>query len=274
MSLLKKGSPIGILDGYYREICVGDEVADAAGKHYTINAYGYAKPLSGGREVPAKSLRNPAVVIPFDTTAPAPFAEKDGRVVPAVQVSGPSGDVPTKEELMALPPRKQLVNRDRISAATNKSGASQIGNITKGLAVTGKEARKILEDAGFLVFPDKAGRACIRRKDRARALELIMAKAEEPRPVKTEASGKQPAADVEVVEVVKDMLPPPLSPEEVEAVKSGRLPVEIRHREPVTETPEKVFNKDEAFLLLDDRDLADELRRRGYDVVAVTNIVL
>ena len=45
---MKKGTSTGVLDSFLAEICVGDEIMDAAGTHYTIDQFGRAKPLNGG----------------------------------------------------------------------------------------------------------------------------------------------------------------------------------------------------------------------------------
>lgn len=42
----------------------------------------------------------------------------------------------------------------------------------------------------------------------------------------------------------------------------------------VTTDPKRVFTKEDAWLLLEDKDLAEELRRRGYEVKATKMIEL
>ena len=53
---MKIGTRTGVLDEFFTDICVGDEIVDKAGTHYTIDRFGRAKPLSGGNEMPLKSL--------------------------------------------------------------------------------------------------------------------------------------------------------------------------------------------------------------------------
>lgn len=53
---MKQGTSTGVLDEFLSPICVGDEIVDKAGTHYTIDRFGRAKPTSGGNEVPIKNL--------------------------------------------------------------------------------------------------------------------------------------------------------------------------------------------------------------------------
>lgn len=58
---MKIGTSTGVLDEFLATICVGDEIVDKAGSHYTINRFGRAKPTNGGNEVPLKSLEGVTV---------------------------------------------------------------------------------------------------------------------------------------------------------------------------------------------------------------------
>ena len=58
---MKIGTSTGVLDEFLTDICVGDEIVDKAGTHYTIDRFGRAKPTSGGNEVPLKSLEGVTV---------------------------------------------------------------------------------------------------------------------------------------------------------------------------------------------------------------------
>ena len=59
---MKMGQKIGLTDQLLRDICVGDTIQDAKGVEYSIDRYGRAKPLSGGNEVPVKSLKGVEIV--------------------------------------------------------------------------------------------------------------------------------------------------------------------------------------------------------------------
>lgn len=58
---MKQGTSTGVLDEFLTPICVGDEIVDKAGTHYTIDRFGRAKPTSGGNEVPIKNLEGVTV---------------------------------------------------------------------------------------------------------------------------------------------------------------------------------------------------------------------
>ena len=58
---MKIGTSTGVLDEFLADICVGDEIVDKAGTHYTIDRFGRAKPTSGGNEAPLKSLEGVTV---------------------------------------------------------------------------------------------------------------------------------------------------------------------------------------------------------------------
>lgn len=58
---MKIGTSTGVLDEFLATICVGDEIVDKAGTHYTIDRFGRAKPTNGGNEVPLKRLEGVTV---------------------------------------------------------------------------------------------------------------------------------------------------------------------------------------------------------------------
>ena len=58
---MKQGASTGVLDEFLADICVGDEIVDKAGTHYTVDRFGWAKPTSGGNEMPLKSLEGVTV---------------------------------------------------------------------------------------------------------------------------------------------------------------------------------------------------------------------
>ena len=54
---MQKGTSTGVLDEFFAAICVGDEIVDKAGRHYTVDRFGRAKPTDGGNEMPLKELQ-------------------------------------------------------------------------------------------------------------------------------------------------------------------------------------------------------------------------
>jgi len=269
MPIYSKSAVIGV-DAFFRELHVGDEIQDLDGRHYMIDQFGRCKPLDGGNVVPLRNVKEPA----FVGADPGPFEEKpDGKVAPRTPEPAPEPvqtppaepepvvevkdgtitfnfDRYLKEAAPADPapvstPRKPRAKRtgplptetkERMSAARNNSGACEICNMVKDLPISGGKARALLESNGFKTFADKSGRGCIKREDRARAMEILTAAC-------AEDADKVPEPDF--------------------------------HRPLLgTNDPAYTFSKFDACLILDDQDLADELRRRGYEVTAIKHVEL
>lgn len=147
--------PVGV-DIFFREIFAGDTVRDQDGKEYTIDERGWARPFDGSAGCGFKRLKEPVFVKAADKPeAPAKFQEKDGKVGPVVPV-----DVPKPGPIVRLAPQTDpapdVEYREgpapHRGGRTNKSGFSQLGNLSARLGLTVKEARKICEDAGIEVF--------------------------------------------------------------------------------------------------------------------------
>lgn len=276
MPIYSKSAVIGV-DAFFRELHVGDEIQDLDGRHYMIDQFGRCKPLDGGNVVPLRNVKEPA----FVGAEPGPFEEKpDGKVVPRNPEPAPEPvqtppDVEMKDGIItfnfdrykeaapAIPapvstPRKPRAKRtgplsaetnERMSASRNNSGTCEIGNMVKGLSISGAKARALLEQNGIETFSDKAGRGCIKREDRARAMEILMAACAED----------------------ADKVPEPM-PELYEYERDGRIHVSA------TPPPKELLPGFEApapsFEAFSDQDLADELRRRGYEVTAIKHIEL
>ena len=63
---MQKGTSTGVLDEFFATIHVGDEIVDKAGKHYTVDRFGRAKPTDGGNEMPLKELEGLTVCKSWD----------------------------------------------------------------------------------------------------------------------------------------------------------------------------------------------------------------
>lgn len=85
---MQKGTSTGVLDEFFATIHVGDEIVDKAGKHYTVDRFGRAKPTDGGNEMPLKKLEGLTVCKSWaghaetitravEKTAPAPEPKKE-----------------------------------------------------------------------------------------------------------------------------------------------------------------------------------------------------
>lgn len=237
--------PVGV-DFFFREIFPGDTVRDADGKEYTIDERGWARPMDGSTGCGFKKLKDPSFVRHNDKPDTRFREDASGKVAPAprVEVPGPEGDVPTKEEIAALPevekhkapaPRLGKPNRSgvvQIEALARKAGAKGIA----GLAAYLRD-----HDIEVTYIPNR-NKQTVRIEDRDRAMELTKAWAAE-RAEMLDAMRGEPDDDL--------------------------------HRPRIrTNEPTYTFSKFEAFLIMDDKDLAEELRHRGYTVTAIKHIEL
>lgn len=240
MSYYKKGTPIGHQDFLGNEICAGDVCMTDAGKRLTIDEQGRAID-SNGKVVIVKDF----TVLTVINGAAADFSAKPK---PAPRSGNPGG-------------------------RPNKTGLTQIANISVRLyGVSGAEARKVAEDAGMVVVCHK-GKACITTDDLPRFKELLR---EKYGPRKAEPVQDVPLPPAPVPEPEFDPAPDPM-PIPVEYDKDGRHYVDFTGKtlqELIPEESPRTFGKADAFLILTDQDLADELRRRGFEVCAVKHIQL
>ncbi len=304
--------PVGV-DIFFREIFAGDTVRDQDGKEYTIDERGWARPFDGSAGCGFKRLKEPVFVKAADKPeAPAKFQEKDGKVGPVVPVDVPK-PAPAPEYREGPAPHR--------GGRTNKSGFSQLGNLSARLGLTVTEARKICEDAGIeVVSYGKNHKAHVRVEDMPKVRELLTkASGREPAPSPGNNGNHRPnttgfssftnlarglhakawelrdfakAHDIVIVRPDKPHSNDGIYKEdevrfrELWAVEHGSpapapapapvsAPEDDLHR-PILGTTDikKVWTKFDAFLILEDKDLADELRRRGYEVIAIKHVEL
>lgn len=263
-------------DAFFREICIGDEIQDLDGRHYTVDKYGRCKPLDGGNTVPLSSVKEAALVSryegpPIDVTERRPDPQPEKKTV----IEVPAQPRPVKLTLIERP--DLAVDPDkpekRIPGKKNKSGIVQITAITRTLGI--KRTRGLtdfLHQNGIeTTFVPKRNKVCIKIEDRDRVTELARQWAEiEPKP---EAQAPKPAAPQKKSRTqpgeVKLVTPsdPPISSEALEL---------IRHAETIRGA--KLIGSGErgAMLLRDapDHALAAELRSRGYVVTAIKHVEL
>jgi len=120
-------------------------------------------------------------------------------------------------------------------------------------------ARQILADAGIeLVLRGKY--VGVRLEDEERALEILAAVQDQPSPVTSAAkrSSKGPKEKASRSEGI-----PPEKTGVLQTVKAL-----------VKTGEDKTFTKFDAFIILGDQDMVDELRRRGYTVTCIKHIEL
>lgn len=235
--------PVGV-DSFFCEIFPGDTVRDADGKEYDIDERGWARPMDGSTGCGFKKLKDPVFVRNGETPDTRFQEDASGKVAPAprVEVSGPEGDVPTKEEISAV----SAPEVRRTGGRANRSGVIQIESLARKVGAKGIAGlASYLRDHDIEVtFIPNRNKQTIRIEDRDRAMELTKAWAAE-------------------------------RAEMLEAMRGEPDPDDDLHRPAIATTdPTYTFSKFEAFLILDDKDLADELRRRGYEVTAVKHIEL
>ena len=234
--ILKKGEYIGTTDQLFREIHVGDTIQDSKGKLYTVNGYGNAKPLDGGNELPVRSIHGCEVVIPWrDPEAPVPYSP----------VPEPHFDPAPPEPAPEVVPAIKAISSPRGGRA-NLSGVASFQNLARSMGITASKLKEIAIDKGFDVVrcQTRNRNAGIRTDDVERFRALL------PKKPETKAGT--------TVSIVP-------SPEPVEYDKDGRHYVDFTGRMPASRP---------SLEDIPDQTLADELRRRGFEVVAVKRVEL
>ena len=262
-------------DAFFREICIGDEIQDLDGRHYTVDKYGRCKPLDGGNTVPLSSVKEAALVSryegpPIDVTERRPDPQPEKKTV----IEVPAQPRPVKLTLIEHPaPIKDPQPKKRMPGKKNKSGIVQITAITRTLGISRTRGlTDFLHQHGIeTTFVPKRNKVCIKIEDRDRATELAKQWAEiEPQP---ETQAPKPAAPQKKSrtqpgeEKLVTPSDPPISSEALEL---------IRHAENIRGA--KLIGSGErgAMLLRDapDHALAAELRSRGYVVTAIKHVEL
>ncbi len=242
--------PVGV-DCFFREIFPGDTVRDADGKEYTIDERGWARPMDGSTGCGFKKLKDPAFVSKGETPDTRFREDASGKVAPApkVEVPGPSGDVPTKEAIAALPEVGKREAPAPRSGKPNRSGVVQIESLARkagAKGIAGLAAYLRDHDIEVTYIPNR-NKQTIRIEDRDRAMEL------------TKAWAAERAEMLEAMRGEPDPFPQ-LSQGALEAIKEGSLTKHLEIRPRI-----------EGF---SDQALAAELRRRGYTVTAIKHIEL
>lgn len=198
-------------DAFFREICIGDEIQDLDGRHYTVDKYGRCKPLDGGNTVPLSCVKEAALVSRYEGP-PLDVTERKPEKKTVIMVPDPR---PKKLPLVEHP--APAVDPDkpekRMPGKKNKSGIVQITAITRSLGI-----KRTLGLTDFLhehgietTFVPKRNKVCIKIEDRDRVTDLVKRWAEkEPQP---ETKAPKPAA------------PPKEKPAKKSKANCGDLPV-------------------------------------------------
>lgn len=166
----------------------------------------------------------------------------------------------------------------------NKSGVVCFKNMARPLGVDGAVLRALAEDHGFeIVVPEGLRDSGVRVEDAPRFRELVKEKIQRvPQPAPFELT------DDAVVKEVQERALWLRCLEECDGFSDtllhnilvkrgfyGAVPGTPELEKALATTdPAQVFTKEDAYILLDDQDLADFLRRRGYEVCAVKHVQL
>ena len=255
--------PVGV-DCFFREIFPGDIVRDADAREYTIDERGWARSMDGSTGCGFKKLKDPIFVRPNEKPDTRFQEDASGKVAPAprVEASGPEGDVPTKEEIAALPSKQEISAEPapevrRTGGRANRSGVVQIEALARKAGAKGIAGlAAYLRDHGIEVtFIPNRNKQTIRIEDRDRALELTRAWAESKK-----------APDVYMHDgCIEINLDRALREEGRARLAMNGAELSEAERETHLRGPRDGQS---------DKALADELRRRGYTVTAIKHIEL
>lgn len=302
--------PIGV-DIFFREIFAGDTVRDQDGKEYTIDERGYAKSLDGVTVTGFKRLKEPVFVKAADKPeAPSKFQEKDGKVGPVVPVDVPKPEPAPEYREGPAPHRGGRVNKSGFSQLGNL--ASRVGLSVNdarkicedaGIEVVQhgprhkacvrvedlQKVRELLTKAsgmepapspgnngnhrpnttGFSSFANLARglhAPAWELRDFAKAHDIVIVRPDKPHSndgiyKEDEVRFRELWAEKHVP--VAPALEPVPTP--VEYDKDGQHHVDFSGKRPQEQPAIGRFG---------DQELADELRRRGYEVIAIKHVEL
>ena len=240
----KKAELIG-MDIAYEMVYSGDTIQDANGRKYTVTAQGTCRDACG-RETLFKDIHGPRLCA-AEKKLSSPSQEA------AAAVAAQAAAAPHPHAFPDPPIGKRKGGRP------NTSGMVRLENLYKRIGRRIAGARQILADAGIeLVLRGKY--VGVRLEDEERALEILAAVQDQPSPVTSAAkrSSKGPKEKASRSEGI-----PPEKTGVLQTVKAL-----------VKTGEDKTFTKFDAFIILGDQDMVDELRRRGYTVTCIKHIEL
>lgn len=101
---MKLGTPTGVMDEFFNQICVGDTVKDGAGRTYTVDRYGRANPTTGGDVVRLQDLGTLTIETSWREHADAISKAVKEKKEPEATAEKPAPEVPAEmsEEEKAL----------------------------------------------------------------------------------------------------------------------------------------------------------------------------
>jgi hypothetical protein len=240
----KKAELIG-MDIAYEMVYSGDTIQDSNGRKYVVAEHGTCRDASG-RETLFRDIQGPRLCA-AEKKLSSPSQEA------AAAVADQAAAAPRPHAFPDPPIGKKKGGRP------NTSGMVRLENLYKRIGCRIAGARQILADAGIeLVLKGKY--VGVRVEDEALALEILAAVQGPPAPEKPAAKRSS-----------KDQREKAASSEEIPPEKTGVL----KTVKALVKTGEdKTFTKFDAFIILGDQDMVDELRRRGYTVTCIKHIEL
>ena len=285
MAYYKKGSYIGKLDSAGREICAGDQLADAKGRHYTVNNKGQSI-TDGGSPMDIDGL---VEVVILDHTRPTPPPEVPetpttftNSTAPAVKVKGrasKSGWI--RIENLAPVRQKELTYR-AAARALEQNGIEVVNRTIESskreaaLAILNPLAKgRPMKKTATMIAVNEDGEIIAAKND-AEAVRLTKEMAGDASDGPMIHKGNCDSFrsikfhDSDVIELVerRGLVPAVLKSMPIDELK-GEL-----ERRGVIAFSTSTITKDLAKTLLTDEELAGELRRRGFELTAVKRIVL
>lgn len=241
---MKKGTPVGV-DSCFAEICVGDVIRDADGKRYTVDEFGRAKPLNGvDNVVPLKALKDVMVENERDSAMAEQskfraitrhVEERKARIAQDYGIPASNCEVSEPKPASRLDEFKKGLHP---GGRPNTSGLVRIYGITRSTGASTAEIRRLAAENGIEILRND-GKPAIRTSDHKRMLSLV-------RDSMRGKGKKDPAPSRKDPDPArKDDSPPDGGPGS--SVEEILRPVE-------------------------DSELAQELRRRGWEVTAIKRL--
>ena len=243
--------PIGT-DIYYKEIFPGDTIKDASGKYYTVTSGGSIKPLDGGNELTLSNIDEP-------------------QICDAVQA---------KQTTQA--PEVRPVKIMERKGKENKSGLVSLGNLARKLHTKQAGFARTLRAAGIEVVKGKNGYA-IRVADVKKAeeilapLSVVPQEGRKPAKIKREAPKRPKLTDASGALLPGVTISHDGLGEEHVTIEHPQVP--LSDRCPAVDFEALKEQEAEAAVRgilaqFEDQALADELRRRGYELTATKTITV
>lgn len=139
-------------DAFFREICIGDEIQDLDGRHYTVDKYGRCKPLDGGNTVPLSSVKEAALVSRYEGP-PLDVTERKPEKKTVIMVPDPRPKkLPLVEHPAPVKDPEPAIVQGTVSprgGRSNRSGMTSFWNLSRSVGIPAAELKEIAQEHGF-----------------------------------------------------------------------------------------------------------------------------